>query len=129
VAQRITFKQKHPVIEIDALLCGEELSSSFFQKIMTFEPFGPLNPAPVFALKGVLPDTTARLFGRGNEHLKFTVSVGGACPSFMALAYQQAKHLKLVQGARFAIVFTVENNHYFSPSVIQFNVKDIVQED
>lgn len=128
VAHRITLKQKHPVIEIDALLCGEELSPSFFKKMMTFEPFGPMNPAPVFALKGVLPDATAKLFGRGNEHLKFMVSLGGDCPSFMALAYQQAKHLKLVQGERFAIVFTVENNHYFSPPVIQFNVKDIVQE-
>lgn len=129
VARRISVRQKRPIIEIDALLRWEDLTPSFFRDIAMFEPFGPRNPAPVFALRGVLPDPSAKLFGRGNEHIKFTVSLGAKFPSFMALAYQQARSLKLVQGHRLAIVFTLENNHFFTPPTIQFNVKDIVSDD
>ncbi len=129
VAQRLTQQQTHPVLEIDALLQGEDLTPAFFQKIVAFEPFGPLNPAPMFALRGVLPDPAAKLFGRGNEHIKLTVSLGAGYPTFVGLAYQQARMLKVVQQQRFIIAFNLENNHYFSPPTVQLNIKDILPEE
>lgn len=129
VAQRLTQQQTHPVLEIDALLQGEDLTPAFFEKIVAFEPFGPLNPAPLFALRGVLPDPSAKLFGRGNEHVKLTVSLGAGYPTFVGLAYQQARMLKVVQQQRFIIAFNLENNHYFSPPTVQLNIKDILPEE
>lgn len=126
VARKISQSQMQPIIEIDALLDFDDLTTDFLTTLEAFAPFGPGNTAPTFALKNLRPDPRARLFGRNHEHMKLVIARENETFSFTGIAYQQAALLNLVQNQPFNICFSIEKNTFYTPAITQFNIKDIV---
>ncbi|MGP1362264.1 MAG: single-stranded-DNA-specific exonuclease RecJ [Bacteroides sp.] len=127
VASTMLCAIERPTIEIDMELAFPDLNIAFFQELDLFAPYGPGNPAPIFALYNVPPDPYARSFGRMQEHLKFNIVDKERNKTWTAVAYQQSKLLSLVRQRAFHICFSVERNFFYTPATLQFNVKDILE--
>ncbi len=59
-----------PQVEIDSELLFSNITPAFRRDLNRFQPFGPGNPAPVFATRGVSNHGDAKLVGAECEHLR-----------------------------------------------------------
>lgn len=111
-----------PQITINAEMDLEDITPKFFRVLKQFEPFGPQNMRPVFVSKGLQDTGWAKIVG--SDHLKFAVESQSG-ERFGAIAFGHGDKLSLIQGGKFDVAYTLEENHWNGTTSIQLNVKDI----
>ena len=108
-----------PVVRVDAVVRLAELTDAFFTSLEQFEPGGPDNPRPAFAVTGVRLSGAARVVGQ--KHLKFAVTDGTATVAAIWWG-QGATQLPV---GEFDVAFVPELNEYRGAVTVQLNVRDV----
>ncbi|NQU12461.1 DHH family phosphoesterase [bacterium] len=108
-----------PAVRIDATVSLCEIDEAFVRAAERFEPCGPSNPAPVFAVQNVAGRGRPRRLGK--DHLRFTVSDGAAsCPAVWWGGAAQG----LPRGPM-DVAFVAELDDYWGEPVVQLKVRDV----
>jgi single-stranded-DNA-specific exonuclease len=130
VEKTITDEQLIPQIDIDASIDLNDITPQFFRILKQFQPFGPDNQSPVFAVKNVIDSGESRLVGSNKEHIKLSITqLNNHTPVFPGIAFQQSNHFSHIQaGKPFDICFSVEENNFRGMKNLQLNIKDIKTE-
>ena len=114
-----------PVLDIDANLPLNVISSRFFSVLKQFAPFGPGNMAPLFVTNGVMDAGGSRIVGK--NHLKLNVvhpEIAGG--PFSSIAFQQGEQFGMIEKQiPFNICYHVEENEWNGSVNLQLNIKDI----
>jgi single-stranded-DNA-specific exonuclease len=114
-----------PEIAIDASLQLEQITPKLMRILKQFEPFGPLNLAPVFHTAQLRDTGYAKPIGADQTHLKLQV-VQGNSERFGAIGFGLADKLSLVnQRQLFEAVYCLEENEWNNMLSIQLRIKDI----
>lgn len=114
-----------PEIAIDASLQLEQITPKLMRILKQFEPFGPLNLAPVFHTTQLRDTGYAKPIGADQTHLKLQV-VQGNSERFGAIGFGLADKLPLVnQRQLFEAVYCLEENDWNNTVSIQLRIKDI----
>ncbi len=127
VAETIAPEQTIPVVGIDSEIGLAEITSTFFENLKQFEPFGPENMAPVFLTENVVDNGTGKKVGSTGNHLKLNlIQEEDPFRVFPAIAFQQGHQYKRIrQGKSFDICYSIEKNEYMGKKTLQLNIKDI----
>ena len=114
-----------PEVEIDAVLCLNDINQRFFNILRQFAPFGPGNLSPVFETDNVIDTGKGRIVGE--KHLKLqVVHLNIRSNPISSIAFQQAEHIESIQRSHpFNIVYHIEENAWNGMVKLQLNVKDI----
>lgn len=124
VKSTIKENQLYPEIEIESAITLGTITPNFHKILKDMGPFGQDNPSPIFSAQGVFDTGGARQVG--DNHLKLNLNDGTAEISFPAIGFSLASHLDgFVQGGKFDIAFSIEENEYFGRKSIQLDIKDI----
>ena len=110
-----------PRVPVDAVLKLEEMDEEFFAQLGRLEPFGPENPAPVFAVEGVQLRGAPRVVGQ--KHLRFNVSDGDTT---VGAIWWGRGEVRLPQG-KLDIAFNAEWHEYRGVESVQLKVRDVRQ--
>ena len=108
-----------PQVRVDAVIRLDELDEDFFAQLERFEPCGPGNPSPVFAVRGAKMRGVPRVVGK--DHLKFNVTDGEA--TVEAIWFGKAD--RELPAATFDIAFAPEINEFRGEQTVQLKVKDV----
>ena len=108
-----------PVVRVDAVVQLAELTDAFFTSLEQFEPGGPDNPRPAFAITGVRLSGAARVVGQ--KHLKFVVTDGTATAAAIWWGHGDTK----LPDGEFDVAFVPELNEYRGTVTVQLNVRDV----
>jgi single-stranded-DNA-specific exonuclease len=113
-----------PPLVIDAVVSFDEINDELWRYLRRFEPIGPENPRPVFAVLGVTLDGYPMVLK--NKHLKLRVVQNNNVKELMAFgfAYMRERLLEL-NGHPFDIAFGIEENYWRGERFIQLRIKDI----
>lgn len=123
VSQTIDLKLLIPKIEIDTELSLKEISSSFYNVVKQFAPFGPLNMTPVFLVSGVV-NKASRPVGADASHLRLSVTDGSV--TWEGIGFDLGDKLPLVQsGAPLDVVYSLDENTWNGTTSVQLRVRDI----
>ena len=127
VSETIKENQKVEVLEIDAELDFADITSGFNNILKQFEPFGPLNMAPLFVTKNVMDRGYSRAVGAENEHLKLHMCTEKEKLSEMnGIAFKLGSLSEYVsKGLAFDICYAIQENNWKGNISIQLGVKDI----
>jgi len=112
-----------PPLLIDALVSLTELDPKLISTIDQLEPFGCMNPMPVFCSHGVtmLPQSWRELRG---GHVKCSVRQGAR--TMPAIGFRMAESLpSTLQGAPIDIAFTPRFNTWRGETTVQLILKDV----
>ncbi len=114
-----------PEVEIDSILCLNDITKKFFGILKQFAPFGPGNLSPVFETDNVIDTGKGRIVGE--KHLKLqVVHLNIRSNPISSIAFQQAHHYECIQRSHpFNIVYHIEENVWNGMVKLQLNVKDI----
>ena len=124
VSDYITPDQLQPEILIEQEINLAEITPKFLRILKQFEPFGPENPAPVFASKNLMDVGEARVLG--GEHLKLNIQDVSSNQRFPAIAFKMGHQIDTVlNGKYFNSAYTIEENHYNGRVSTQLMIKDI----
>ncbi|MBN3034720.1 MAG: single-stranded-DNA-specific exonuclease RecJ [Bacteroidales bacterium] len=125
VRDHLEDKMLTPEVEIDTILCLNQISKKFFRILKQFAPFGPGNMIPIFRTDNVVDTGYARIVGK--KHIKFEVVHpdirGYPVP---AIAFQQSDQLEqMLNSHPFSICYHLEENEWNGQVTLQLNIKDI----
>lgn len=95
-------------IHIDAYLPLEQASLELVETLEKLAPFGPGNPAPLFACKDLLL-SQVQIIGRGQEHLLLTLEDAEGRP--FSVIWWQAAGMELPEGA-LDLAYTLRASDY-----------------
>ena len=125
VEEHIEEQQTEPSIHIDSVIDFHSINKRLFHDLKRFSPFGPGNPKPVFATRGVYDFGTSKVVGRNQEHIKLEL-VDSLSPTIMSgIAFGQAQSARYIKSRRaFDIAYTIEENIYKHGNV-QLQIEDI----
>ncbi|MEJ7694677.1 single-stranded-DNA-specific exonuclease RecJ [Daejeonella sp.] len=110
-------------ITIDAELDLNKIDPKFYRVLKQFEPFGPLNMAPIFVSRNVYtygsPTTV------GDKHLKMSVRQDNKT-IYNCIGFGLGEYLpKINNGMPFDICYTIEENKWMDKTSLQLNIKGI----
>ncbi len=108
-----------PRVFVDAVVRLDELDDEFFTQLARFQPCGPDNPTPTFAVKAATMRGAPRALKK--RHLKFRVTDGGAP---VEAIWFGAADAELPRGA-LDIAFVPELNEFGGVESVQLRVKDV----
>lgn len=114
-----------PEIAIEGTLTFDDLTESFYNMLQQFEPFGPDNKQPVFALEQVSDNGYSRLLQ--SRHIRFEL-IHPAFPgrSFTGIGFNLAEKFDLVASGRpFDLCFSLEKSDFSGRSPLQLRVLDL----
>ncbi|HNP47671.1 MAG TPA: single-stranded-DNA-specific exonuclease RecJ [Bacteroidia bacterium] len=125
VAATIDEKSLTQEIEIDSVLKLSEISSSFFNVLKQFAPFGPGNMNPVFRTENVRDTGLSRIVG--NNHLKLNLAEDETTRFGLdGIAFQMGQYYAFIsRRIPFDICYNLEENTFNGKTNIQMNVKDL----
>ena len=125
VSEHIDAQQTEPVLSISSQIDFSNINKRLFHDLRRFSPFGPGNPKPLFATKGVYDFGTSKVVGRNQEHIKLEL-VDSKSPTVMnGIAFGKATAARYIKSRRaFDIAYTIEENQYKRGSV-QLQIEDI----
>jgi single-stranded-DNA-specific exonuclease len=125
VQSTLPTEMETPEIAIDASLQLEQITPKLMRILKQFEPFGPLNLAPVFHTAQLCDTGYAKPIGADQTHLKLQV-VQGNSERFGAIGFGLADKLSLVnQRQSFEAVYCLDENEWNNTVSIQLRIKDI----
>jgi single-stranded-DNA-specific exonuclease len=127
VEENILPDQLIPVVEIDTEIQLNDIDEKFYRILKQFQPFGPHNMAPVFLTENVVDNGDGKIVGATGEHLKLClVQEQDPFNVFPAIAFQQGKKFKMIQGGHaFDICYSIDENKFRGKVTLQLNIKDI----
>ncbi len=127
VSTRMKNKHFTPTIDVDRLIRIEDITSKFYRIIQQMAPFGPENPEPVFCIENIVDTGGTKCVGADKNHLKLSLTHGDQeSPSISGIAFGLGKHeLRIKSGEKFAVVCTIDQNHWKGNVSLQLMVKDI----
>ncbi len=125
----ISKDQLTPLLPIDLDINFYEMDSKFFRILWQFEPFGMLNPNPVFSTTQV--KLKSKVTVMGTKHIRFTVyQENDPDNSFDVVGFNKIEHYENIQsGKLMTICYEPELNHWMGRSQIQLNLRDIKFQD
>lgn len=110
-------------VSIEMAIELKEIDGKFYRLLKQFEPFGPLNDAPIFLTKNVKTSGLASIVG--TNHLKLAVTEDNS-PLFDCIAFGLAEHIDhLNDGKAFDICYSIEENNWRGKKNLQLNIKGI----
>ena len=116
---------KTPEIIIDTKIELDDLNPKFCRILKQFSPFGPQNPAPIFATDSVIDTGYGRCVGKDEKHLKITVKKGES-KSINAIGFGLgSKHSLVKYQANFNMAYTLDENVWDGKASLQLKIKDI----
>jgi len=123
VRDTIPQESLYPETAIDAEISLADIKPAFYKILKQLEPFGPQNLRPVFVSRN-LQDTKGYSRIVKEQHLKI---VAGAGRQFISgIAFNMADKYGFVKnGARFDLVYTIEENEWNGKTSLQLQVIDI----
>ncbi|MEK7112130.1 MAG: DHHA1 domain-containing protein, partial [Patescibacteria group bacterium] len=110
-------------LRIDLEIGFADLGRELLKLIESFEPTGLGNPAPTFAVRGVLI-SEARVVGRDGRHLKLKLEEGGRALDGIAFGLAGI-YPGLSPETKIDIAFNLEEDTYNGNSKLQLKIKDI----
>ncbi len=116
-------------IDVDIYLDIAQITPQFRRGIERLAPFGPGNPAPIFATRSVRDNGSIRRVGTSSEHLKLEVyQPNSPNNSIEAIGFSFAEHYPHVaSGGEINICYTVTENNFGRRVVPQLRIKDIIE--
>lgn len=116
-------KELQPVIEAEADVSLEDLTTLHMDDLRNLEPTGVENPQPLFVSRNV--KMLSRSFiGADNSHVRFKVKAGEGF--YSAIAFRMGKIInQLKDNALVDILFAYETNYYNGLETTQLNIKDL----
>lgn len=121
VRQRITEEMRQPQIDFDEEIHLSKVTDNVYRLIRQFEPFGPGNPKPVFAARGLKAASEPRIVGE--KHLKVALSQDGERCECIGFGMGEWAG-KLIQNEVDA-VFTINENEWRGRRTLQLQLKDL----
>src|SRR5690606_13597846 len=113
-----------PGLDIDIKLDLADLSLDLEQDLHSFEPFGLLNPRPVFSASAQL--ISADVAGRDQSHLKLTLASPQSNETFDAIGFRLGELFpNLSPGDSLEVAFTLSRNTWRGRTKLQLVIKDI----
>ncbi len=97
----------------------------FWRQLQRLAPFGPGHRSPVFWTEGVEDNGYARLLKE--QHLKFSLNRPRQA-ALPAIAFGQGESLATVQGGRFNLCYTLQDNFWQGQHSLQLQVRDLQAE-
>ncbi|MCA1757025.1 MAG: single-stranded-DNA-specific exonuclease RecJ [Bacteroidales bacterium] len=127
VSATITEEQMTPRVEVDIEIGFDQISIDFFTLLNRFQPYGPLNMAPVFLTRNVEDTGKGRVVGAGDEHLKLELcSEATGTGTVPAIAFGLGNMKDIIYSRTpVDIVYTIEMNEFRGTRTLQINIKDI----
>lgn len=124
VSERITENQKSPSIQIDEEITLDNITNDFYSQIQYMAPFGPQNMEPVFAIRGIVPDSVYFMGGE-NNHIKLNFrNVNNTFIS--AVGFGMAEKWRTIPPkSKIDICFTIVTNVFRGNTSLQLQLKDI----
>lgn len=112
-------------IEIDDVICLEDINTSFFNVLKQFAPFGPGNMSPIFKSEEVYDRGDVKVVG--NNHLKLSLIQKNQSRRVVdSIGFQLGSHFDRISGKEpFHVCYHVEENNFNGRNTLQLNIKDI----
>lgn len=114
-------KDLKPFVKIDLMLEPSDVCEGLIEEISKLEPFGALNPSPVFAMKN-LKVKQKKLMGSDNSHLRLVV--GSDAYEFTSIWWQKGD-VSLGSGDSIDIAFHPQINEFNGNISVQLIIDDI----
>ncbi len=113
----------------DAVITPEEVNTSFLKNVERLAPVGQQNPKPVFLLREVIVQEISR-FGKGEEHLKLKIDIGGRKGSIDAVTFFAKGAVArateaFTRGSRANLIAHVERDTFSRGNPIRLRLLDI----
>ncbi|MCR5454529.1 MAG: single-stranded-DNA-specific exonuclease RecJ [Bacteroidales bacterium] len=127
VSRHIQEHQKHPSITIERYITFDEITDDFYQKLQEFQPYGPENPEPIFATRGVVNYGKTRAVGKESpqKHLRLEV-IDSSQAKMVGIGFGLAAFADILKaGKAVDICYTVAQNVFNGKTSLQLMVKDI----
>ena len=127
VAHHIQDHQKRPTITIERYITFDEINDDFYQKLQAFQPFGPDNPEPIFATRGVVNCGKTRAVGKEfpQKHLRLEVT-DATQTKMVGIGFGLAAFADILKsGNPVSICYTVVQNDFNGKRSLQLMVKDV----
>lgn len=131
VGEMVTPELLIPAIEVDSLLCLDDISKRFWAVLKQFEPFGPANLQPVFQATDLVVANTPRCIGKDKTHLKFSVRQRKESRQAIdVIGFNMHHHFDtLVQSQAeampFELLFSIEENTWRGNTTLQLKARDL----
>jgi len=110
-------------LSIDATINLKDIDGKLFRILNQFQPFGPLNLAPIFLTKNAHLNGPASVVG--NNHLKMSISQDDSSV-FECIGFNMGEYLPLIsKGIPFDVCYTIEENVWKDKRSVQLNIKGI----
>ena len=115
----VEYDKNHKPMRVDAVVTLGDLDDAFLEKLDQFQPCGPDNPTPCFAVPGVRLSGPVRVLK--DKHLKFSVTDG---ETTVAAIWWGGAGRELAAG-KFDVAFTAELNEFRGEESVQLKVRDV----
>lgn len=127
VAENISPDRLIPQIDIDAEIKFSDITPKFIRILRQFEPFGPGNTKPVFCTHRVFDyNGSSKIVGRELEHLKLELTDESSEDVMNGIAFRMASFCQDLKAFNpLDIVYTLEENTFYTPSTTQLMILDI----
>lgn len=110
-----------PFVKIDLILDASDITEDLVENISRLEPFGAMNPSPVFAINN-LKVKQKRLMGSDNSHLRLIVTKDAY--EFTSVWWQKGD-VGLNSGDNLDIAFHPQLNEFNGNTSVQLIIDDI----
>lgn len=112
-----------PELVLDAEVPLSAWTVDIVRSLGALEPFGPGNPSPVFATRGVTVPSEPRWVGQRQNHLKMRVSDGAASCEVIGFGVEgQLPEAELGAGARVDLAYQVQINTWNGREQVQLRL-------
>lgn len=130
VNEYITKEQQVQLIDIDAELNFDDITSKFYRVLKQFRPFGPGNMKPIFVSKEATDFGTSKLVGQNLDHLKLDLQLANSNKVMPGIAFKMGEfndHLKA--NKPIDICYSIEENNFNQSTTVQLMIRDMVTSD
>ena len=114
-----------PKLDLDLEIQASHLTLDTIEELDLLEPFGQANQAPKLAIRGLTLQRPPRLIGKGNEHLKLSVTDGEQ--TLEAVGWRMSDFYVALknQNIRMDIAGVAEINEWNDMRRVQLVIKDL----
>ena len=121
IDEMLNGQKLNPSIDVDLELDINDVDISLIEEIARLEPFGMLNPSPVFAVKNQTLKQK-KLMGATKDHLKLIIET----PTGQAdCVWWSRGDIPLVAGDKIDVAFAPQLNNYNGVTSVQLIIKDV----
>ncbi len=111
-------------LHIDAVAPLTQFNKDVVNELQMLGPFGPGNPAPVFATMGVHLASAPRVVGSKRDHLQLVITDNTACIRCIGFGFARLEK-KLLEQEFFNVAYQPQINTYNGSSNVEFILSDV----